>query len=116
MTARPILISIALPITLATALFASAADAKTVIAGADQRIDNRQYRQEQRIEQGIASGELTRPETRRLGREQAGIVRAEARAEADGSVSRREAFSLERRQDAASRHIARQKHDRQSRP
>lgn len=81
----------------------------------EQRVDNRQDRQEQRIENGIRSGELTAAETRRLGREQAGIVRAEARAEADGKVTRREAVRLEHKQDRASRHIYRQKHDRQSR-
>lgn len=80
-----------------------------------QRIDKRQDRQAQRIEQGASSGALTPHETRRLGREQAGIVRAEARAEADGKLTRHEAGSLERRQDRASRDIYSQKHDRQSR-
>jgi hypothetical protein len=81
----------------------------------EQRVDNRQARQEQRIDNGIQSGALTAPEARRLGREQARIERAETRAEADGKITRREAVSLERRQDHASRHIARAKHDRQTR-
>jgi hypothetical protein len=81
----------------------------------EQQVDNRQGRQEQRIEQGVANGSLTRREARRLGKEQAGVVRAENRAEADGRVTRREAARLERRQDAASRHIYRHKHDRQVR-
>ncbi len=83
---------------------------------AEQRIDQRQDRQAQRIEQGVASGELTRREARRLQRQQAGVAAAEARAESDGRLTRREAARLERRQDRTSARIYRQKHDRQERP
>jgi hypothetical protein len=86
------------------------------LPSAEQRVDHRQDRQAHRIDQGVASGELTRAEARRLGREQAGIARGEARAEGDGVLTRREARRLEHRQDVASRHIARQKHDRTARP
>ena len=106
------LIGIALFATFAAV---SGARAASPSDRAERRIDNRQDRQEQRIEQGVASGALTPRETRRLGREQAGIVRAEARAEADGTVTRREAAALEHRQDRASRDIYRQKHDPQTR-
>jgi len=99
---------------LAAALIAAGAAAHAQSA-AEQRVDNRQDRQEQRIEQGVSSGALTQPEARRLGREQARIVRAESRAEADGRLTRREKVSLEHRQDHASRHIAHAKHDRQAR-
>ena len=105
--------------TLALCLMALScgAWAETAVSPAvEQRFDNRQDRQEARIEKGIESGALTPAETRRLGREQARLTRAEARAEADGTVTRREAVVLEKRQDRASRHIARQKHDRQTRP
>lgn len=108
----------AITLTAAVTAYAGTANAQNTAASAavEQRVDKRQDRQEQRIENGIASGALTAPETRRLGREQAGIVRAEARAEADGKVTRREAVKLERRQDRASRHIKHAKHDRQVRP
>ncbi len=98
------------------ALAASAASAQSTnpVAPAqafEQRVDNRQDRQEQRIETGLQSGALTGPETRHIGQQQAGIVRAEARAESDGKITRREAVRLEYRQDQASRTIARTKHN-----
>jgi hypothetical protein len=40
-------------------------------------VDKRQERQEQRIEQGKASGELNKREARRLERQQKGVARAE---------------------------------------
>ena len=82
---------------------------------AETRIDNREARQETRIEQGIQSGALTKPETRSLGRQQARIERSEYRAEADGKVTPKEAARIEQRQDRASAHIARAKHDGQTR-
>ncbi|MDL2337376.1 MAG: hypothetical protein QFE16_05995 [Pseudomonadota bacterium] len=82
---------------------------------AEQRFDNRQDRQEKRIENGVSSGALTQPEARRVGREQARLTRAETRAEADGTVTRKESAVLEKRQDQASRHIFRAKHDAQTR-
>jgi hypothetical protein len=80
------------------------------------KVDQRQARQEQRIDAGVASGELTRRETRRLNAEQRQIERSETRAKADGKVTRAERYRLHKQQDRASRHIARQKHDRQDRP
>ena len=79
------------------------------------RIDQRQANQEQRIDQGVKSGELTRRETRRLEREQAAIEKGETRAQADGKVTKKERARLTRAQDRASRDIARQKHDAQDR-
>jgi hypothetical protein len=81
-----------------------------------QRLDQRQERQDSRIDQGVASGELTRREAHRLNLEQRHINRMERRAEADGDVTRREALRLEKAQDHASRHIGHAAHDRQSRP
>ncbi len=77
------------------------------------RVDHRQTRQEQRIDQGVASGELTARETHRLDREQAGVQRAESRAKADGTVTARERARLKHRQNRTSRDIRRQKHDAQ---
>ncbi len=85
-------------------------------AAAEQRIDNRQARQEKRIDQGIESGRLTQREAQRMERQQARIDRAEDRATADGTVTRREAARLEAAQDTSSRRIHRQKHDRQHAP
>lgn len=77
------------------------------------RIDQRQANQEQRIDQGVASGQLTEQEAARLERGQAHIQQMENRALADGVVTRRERARIERAQDRQSRRIARQKHDLQ---
>ncbi len=81
----------------------------------EQRVDNRQDRQQQRIDNGLGAGQLNAPEARRLERQQAGVARMESRFQNDGQLSRREAVRLEHRQDRTSRHIARQRHDRQTR-
>jgi hypothetical protein len=84
---------------------------KPAPAGIEQRFDNRQTRQEQRIDQGVASGRLTPAETARLEGQQTRLAHAESRVESDGVVTRKEAIHLEKRQDKASRNIYRQKHD-----
>jgi hypothetical protein len=81
-----------------------------------ERVDKRQERQAARIDQGVASGELTRRETARMDAQQARITRMEHRVEADGKVTGQEARRMERAQDKASHRIALQKHDRQHRP
>ncbi|UXI70581.1 hypothetical protein [Tahibacter amnicola] len=78
-------------------------------------IDQRQENQEARIEQGVASGELTRREAARLEARQEHIENVEERAKADGVVTRRERARLERKQDRNSAAIGHQKHDRQDR-
>lgn len=99
----------------AGASFSQAASAPASPA-AERRIDNRQARQEKRIDQGVESGQLTQREARRMEHQQARIDRAENRAKADGEVTKGEAARIEARQDAASRRIHRQKHDRQNAP
>ena len=78
------------------------------------RIDQRQANQEQRIDKGIASGQLNKRETRRLEKEQAHINKVEDKAKADGSVSAKERKHLTKMQNQASRDIYRQKHDGQA--
>lgn len=94
----------------ALALAASAALAQTT---STPRIDERQANQESRIQQGVASGELTKREAARLERGQDRVQRIENRATADGVVTGRERARVERAQDVQSARIARQKHDRQ---
>jgi hypothetical protein len=99
------------------ALVGSIASAQTAASapGANTpRIDKRQANQEQRIDKGIASGQLTKRETRRLESEQAHINKAEDKAKADGSVTAQERKRLTRMQNHASRDIYRQKHDKQT--
>lgn len=80
------------------------------------RVDQRQAQQKARIQDGIASGELTRREVHGLVHGQAHIARAEHRATADGVVTRGERAHLHQMQDRASHQIGRQKHDAQKRP
>jgi hypothetical protein len=111
-------LSIVAATVLAFATFgAGAQDAAASAPGTNTpRIDARQAKQEQRIDQGVASGELTRREARRMNRQQAAIDKAEDRAKSDGSVTAQERRRLTKAQNASSRHIRRQKHDAQERP
>lgn len=79
------------------------------------QIDQRQDRQERRIEQGVRSGELTPRETARLERGQARIRQMERQALADGRISRRERAAINREQDKQNQLIARLKHNNRSR-
>ena len=98
----------------------SALLATPTIASADYRgyggsVDRRQANQEQRIQQGARSGEITRFERQRLEAEQARIRQLERHAKSDGYVSPAERARLNAAQNAASRHIYQEKHDDQSR-
>ncbi len=86
----------------------------TALAGTP-RLDQREHNQRARIEQGVRSDALTRPETRRLVQGQKHLHRMEARAKSDGDVTRRERARLEHAADVQSKRIYRQKHDGQTR-
>src|SRR3954463_1916545 len=79
-------------------------------AGTVQRDAN----QQQRIEQGLQSGQLTTREASRLENEEARVERDQARAMKDGKLSPAEKARLEREQNAVSRDIYREKHDAQT--
>ena len=76
-------------------------------------IDQRQTNQEQRIDQGIASGQLNEREANRLNKQQEHVNKMEDRAKSDGVMTKKERARITAAQDRASRHIAREKHDRQ---
>jgi hypothetical protein len=106
-------------VTIAAASFGALAQAAAPAAAASTatpRVDQRQANQDRRIDQGIASGQLTRPEARRLERQQAAVNRAEDRARADGTVTVQERARLNQMQNQTSANIARQRHDAQRRP
>jgi len=94
---------------------AGATFAQAVPAGstATPRIDQREVRQQQRIAEGAASGQLTAHETQKLEAQQGRIDMAEAKAKSDGVVTAKERASITKRQNRASRAIHRQKHDAQ---
>jgi opacity protein-like surface antigen len=73
--------------------------------------DQRQANQEQRIDQGVASGQLNKREANRLNRQQKHINKVEGRAKSDGVVTKKERARIASAQNRASRHVAREKHD-----
>jgi hypothetical protein len=92
-------------------LFALAA-APAFAAGANTpRVDQRQENQQERIGQGVESGELTAREAGKLEAQQVHIQNAENRAKADGDVTKRERARLHYKEEKASRNIARKKHN-----
>jgi hypothetical protein len=71
----------------------------------------RNINQQSRIEQGVQSGSLTTREAGHLERGQSRDTRLEARAGADGKVTRREQRRVQNHEDRQSARIHRQKHD-----
>jgi hypothetical protein len=80
---------------------------------ATPRIDQRQVNQQKRIDQGVASGQLTPKETARLEKREGKIAADEAAAKADGKVTKAERRKLRHEENRASQAIKRQKHDKQ---
>src|SRR5205807_2609754 len=74
----------------------------------------RDVNQQNRIEQGLKSGDLTTRETAKLEGGESRIDRAEARAGADGKVSAKEQRRIQRRENRESARIYREKHDAQT--
>lgn len=89
------------------------ASASAFAQTATPRFDQRQANQERRIDQGVASGQLTQREATRLEAGQDRLQRMEDKAKSDGTVTRQERARLQHAENVQSRHIARQKHDRQ---
>jgi hypothetical protein len=77
----------------------------------DGGLNEREYRLEQRIEQGWRSGELSRQEYRRLNYELREIERAGRYFKADGILSARELGQLHARLDGLSRAVYRDTRD-----
>jgi hypothetical protein len=99
-------------IWLNAALTAAISISTTAFAGAETPVvDQRQLNQEKRIEQGVDSGRLTGHEANKLEAQQNRIENAEAKAKADGVVTRAERIRLGHRQNKASHNIYRKKHN-----
>ena len=84
-------------------------------AQAYQSINQRQANQLQRIDQGVRTGALTRPEANGLRAEFRQLNRLEQRYRDSNGLSRGERNELNSRFDALSRRIRTQKNDRQDR-
>jgi hypothetical protein len=103
------LIKLSLAVTVASLMSAGA-----FAQSAAEHDQQRDVNQQQRIEQGLKSGELSTQEASRLEHEQQHIDRMEARDLKDGKLSAGEQLRLDRAQNAASADIYKQKHDAQS--
>ena len=100
-----VLAAVALPV------YAQTAPAKD--PAATPGIDKRQAEQQKRIDQGVKSGELTAKEAARMEKGQERIQAMEDKAKADGKVTAKERARINQAQDVQSRHVAKEKHDRQ---
>jgi hypothetical protein len=97
------LIPLLLASLLATSAFAQTAASET----------QRDINQQQRIESGLKSGQLSTKEAAKLEREQARVSRAEANALKDGKLSAGEKAKITQLQDKASNDIHAEKTDAQ---
>ncbi len=97
-------------IVMAVAIAVTVAGSASAQPGT-QRVERREWRQHQRIQRGVASGQLTARETVRLRQGQRHIRRMELRARADGRVGPRERVRLHRALDRQSARIWRLKHN-----
>jgi predicted amidophosphoribosyltransferase len=79
------------------------------------RVDRRQKEQQERIAQGVKSGQLTAHETVRLEREQARLQaeKHDMREDNGGTLTNGEKVRLNNQQNRLSRQIYQQKHDGQ---
>jgi hypothetical protein len=90
-------------------LFAGAAFAQS-----NYSIEQRDRIEQQRIDRGVQSGQLTSREADRLQGERAQIERMESRARSDGVMTRNERARIDGAQDRLSRDIRRESNDRQT--
>lgn len=98
-------------VAAAAAVVSLAAAAQPVAARLDLGdIEQRQARQERRIERAVAHGDLSRRELRMLRRDQREIARVKAQALADGHLSRREQRQLATLLDQTDAHIRQLRH------
>jgi len=102
------LMKTALGIGSAVILMASAGHASQT---SDPRIQQREQNQQQRIDQGVTSGQITPREAGKLERQQTKIQQNETRMKSDGKLTKQERRKLAREQDRASRNIYRKKHN-----
>jgi hypothetical protein len=104
----------AVAVTLCGAAFAQVPAPAPKDPLATPRIDQRQINQQKRIDQGVASGQLTPKETARLEKRESKIAADKTLAKSDGKVTRAERRRLRREENRASKAIYKQKHDRQT--
>lgn len=98
---------------LIAAVVVAGAFAAPAMAQTTESITQRDVNQQQRIEQGLKSGQLTTREASRLEGEEARVNKIESRALSDGKLNPQERARIDQAQDKVSRDIYREKHDAQ---
>jgi ribosomal protein L19E len=81
----------------------------------DPGVNARQHRQQERVGQGVRSGELTKEGTKTLAQEQRAIRQEERQYKSDGVLTKEERKDLHQDLNDASRHIYQEKHDAEQR-
>ncbi len=116
MSLKHVLLAASLVLTPA-ALLAQAPAVTPTPGQHDHDISQRKADQQQRIGQGVRSGQLTAGETSRLEHQESGINREERgmRAQDNGHLTRGDRKTLHHQQNQESRRIYRDKHNRATR-
>lgn len=91
--------------------FAFTTSAQTVTP----KVTKRQVNQKKRTVQGIKTGELTKGEVAQIHTQQKAVNRTKKRAKADGTVTKKERAVIQKRQNNASKNIARKKNNNRNR-
>ncbi|HZA56538.1 MAG TPA: hypothetical protein VE616_20005 [Candidatus Udaeobacter sp.] len=84
------------------------------LAQSTPRVDERQEKQDKRIERGLDKGQITKKEARRLEKGQERVDNLEEKALEDGKVTKREKRRIEKAQDTQSQRIRKERHDEQN--
>ena len=82
----------------------------------DPRINARQQHQQQRIKQGVKSGQLNREEAKQLRHEEKAVRQEERAYKSDGTLSKEERKDLHQDLNNLSKDIYQEKHDGEVRP
>ncbi len=97
-----------------TTILAAALMLSSATAFAQDRPAERQKRQQKRIAEGIASGELNKREVKKIESKERALHKEVVKDRKDGpGLTRKERVKIEAQQDALSADIAKQKHDKQ---
>lgn len=98
-------------LSLLSLVFLAAAGTAAAQSNQTPNLDRREAQQQQRIAQGIQSGQLTPAEASRLEQREAKLNADEARAKSDGVVTKKERAHLQTEANRDSNAITRKKHN-----
>ena len=82
----------------------------------EAQVERRAARQQKRIAQGVASGQLTPKETQHLEKREGKINRDIGKAEADGKITKKEQAKINAEENRASKKIYHKKHNARTQP